>query len=962
MPSKKRLLFALPAVVFPALVVPLLPACQRSAPAPSPQEARPATARQAVSGPACSPGSCAPLDEFDPLPGAGWMTLSTGCSGSDPCDITVPLQEAVNTIVKNTLTSWSTVVPTVLYIPPGNYTISSTIMVQGAYGGAIVGDDPSTTTITWAGPAPGTGARSGSPMFFFLDSTDTRFARITLDGGLASQPTSDGGSPPWLAGVQIAQSVDGSAPPLPDDGGAASYISVYNLDFDDDVFKNLTLGIASYTFAANVEDPTSAEFFQGGWVYDLSPGFAVTDSNVGSIDIRRSSFENIFAQAVAVTGQNTLDWLIEDNSFINCHRGVTVEYNASANLVNNLFFNNDGDDVLNIFSNGGMSNVYRGNVSVGANVSYFGMYGDNVDLSGNYVLLNHEPTTDGGAGNQHCYAVVAAGKTLLLDNYIDGPTNGVTCTLEQTGAGCTGAGTYRALGIYGTIAHGHNAYSGTAAGFIINPGQSGYDTDEMCVGGSAGCPGTGQTADSFGVAPGGSAVPAAAQAAYAGWGSPTIGMATASVQRPTIAPKVSRTVLTVPSACTTSPGTGCAAALNGILSGASSGGQYLLYFPRLYYYVDGQVEIPAGLDVVITGDGLGSELIWTGSALDKFVFHASAPAKAMFKDFQVIGNGSGSKPGAILVDSQDDTGGLVYVDLGAFSNVKSGIEVAGLDNVLVRAEQWGAGGERIADVIGGGSGSAGSASTQGLFMLAGGSTPGSDYVTTRNWGKAVILGSDNEGDPQGTVLSQSGYVTMECGRFIAGPPAAFPGLFAAQPNFVAESTFRGNLTFSNVQTTAGVYSAGARQAQVLAFGNSYSSLPGLPNAPVAQPCGTLAGPGCFPLTPNNQVPNAYAQQAGGGATQMSLQNWGSCTYEGATITQEYAALTNSSAARNTFADTMFADLRNAPYAAPICGSTCGQTRVRIHNVWGTGGDQNVYAFAMPPSTWMRTAIRVQRSN
>src|SRR5262249_18850293 len=156
--------------------------------------------------------------------------------------------------------------------------------------------------------------------------------------------------------------------------------------------------------------------------------------------------------------------------------------------------------------------------------------------------------------------------------------------------------------------------------------------------GDAGCAG----ADSFGA---GATVPAAAAQAYANWGSPTPTTSLASL-RPTIAPSVSRTVPPAPSACTTSPATGRAAAINSTLSGRAenpSGGPSLLYFPRRVYYLDAPVDVPAGADVVIAGDGPFSRFVWTGSAPDAAVFHAHAPSKAMFRDLRIWAEAPGSR-------------------------------------------------------------------------------------------------------------------------------------------------------------------------------------------------------------------------------------------------------------------------------------------------------------------------------
>lgn len=978
---------SLPFVVVPAALF-VLVSCQSRAPSGSGP-----TAQQAVTDSGAPPrlacdtscaggGSAMPLDEFDPLlDGGGWMTLTCGggtcCPDGEPCDITDALQQAIDTLVSNTSTLRSNpasgVLPTVLYIPPGHYTIHRTIEVSGAIGGAIVGDDPDTTTITWAGAVPGSpGSPMGFPMVLIRNSHGTKFARITLDGGPAGHPpsaagcTGDPDSPcgkfrgcpggmPWLSGISIAQQL-------------GQGFSVYFLDIDDDVFRNLSFGIMTFPGASDfattdqfINDPTCYEFDVDG----------ASATNVGNIDVRRSSFENISVKGISLEGQNTLVWLVEDNAFINCHRGVGLDPNTSASLVNNLFFNNDTDDSVNILAwSGNANNVFRGNVSVGAKMFYLG-FADVADFSGNYVAL--DPTT------QHCFAFKGyAEQMMLLDNYISGPANGpgITCTLDATPFACTNPNArYAAVGLQsGIVTHGHNAYTGAADRFVVSPnfGNSGSALQERCVGGDAGCPGAGQSADRFGGTSGGPAIPAAALHAFQGWGSPALGMPAASVQRPTIAPRVGRIVKSVAtdaSACTIAPGTGCGAALDQILRdwAAAPGAQYLLYFPGRFYYIDRPVTVPAGLDVVIAGDGGVTHVVWTGTAQDASIFTALAPSRAMFRDLYLYADGVASRPTGILVNSRDDTGGMVYIDLGGGEMTRSSLEVAGLDNVQVRAEQYGLSQERGVDVLGGGRGSHGSGQTQGVFLLSGGGASLSSLVTLRNWGKAVLVGSDNE-DTQGITLDQSGYLTMDSGRLITGAvPAAYRSYFPLQPNVAVASTFRGNVTVASMSNQAGVAAAGARQAQVLLVNNNTAG-PLLAEQPAAPTCPASPSFSCSALATVPRTSCPLMTPAAGGAPQMALANAvTTCLLDGAPTNNFVAGWfcdddANSATDKNAFLDTMLSDLRTAPSAAPICATACGQTAVRIHNVGFIGGDGFVPGGIPPTSAFLRSGIRVQRSN
>jgi hypothetical protein len=392
----------------------------------------------------------------------------------------------------------------------------------------------------------------------------------------------------------------------------------------------------------------------------------------------------------------------------------------------------------------------------------------------------------------------------------------------------------------------------------------------------------------------------------------------------------------------------------------------MLYFPGHRYYLDGPVSVPAGLDVTLAGDGYATHILWTGTAEDTGMFTALAPSRAMFRDLFLDVATTGSRPHGIVVDSQDDPGGLVYAELSGGTQLRSGLEVAGLDNVLVRAEQYQLGAERGVDVIGGGRAGRGSGQTQGVFLLAGGGASMSSLVTLRNWGKAILTGTDTEGT-QGILLDQSGYLTMDGGRLVTGAPvaAAYRADFPLQPNVVVESTFRGNVTVANLDDQAGVIAAGAHQAQVLMLNNDTAG-PLVDAQPASPTCPTASAFSCSSLTTIARTSCAEVTQAAGGATQMALSNTvTTCLAGGTTPTNTFAGgvvcddVTNDATDKAAFLDTMLADLRNAPYAAPICAAACGQTAVRIHNVVFNGGNP---ALASPPtSTFLRSGIRVQRS-
>jgi Pectate lyase superfamily protein len=195
-----------------------------------------------------------------------------GAVGDGVADDTAALQRALNDLGRDGK-------PQVLYLPAGTYKITATLNLTGSqehgpgvfgWGGVgIIGADPATTTIKWAGPP-------GQPMLVQNGGLGTRYDRLTWDGS-------------GTAGYGVAHWWNAH-------GGG-----LYGGSFEhqDEVFKNMSIGI------------------MGG---RLGVNFGELDSEG---QIRRVTFINNTYAGLDVGSWNALDWWVWDSHFVDCARGVS---------------------------------------------------------------------------------------------------------------------------------------------------------------------------------------------------------------------------------------------------------------------------------------------------------------------------------------------------------------------------------------------------------------------------------------------------------------------------------------------------------------------------------------------------------------------------------------------------------------------------------------------------------------
>ena len=254
----------------------------------------------ALSSHAQNPGSIPRSGDEFVGPFKSWLNAKDnfGAKGNGVSDDSNALQTAFDAVAKGDRGA-------TLYLPPGIYLITRTLLMNYHINVSIIGADPATTMIKWGGAAHGT-------MMLVNGTAYSKFNRITFNGNR-------------VANVGVEQSWDFKKPNF-DTGN----------EYADDVFTDLVFGI------------------NGG---NLKYGFAETT-------ILRDKFIRITAAGVSLGNFNALDIWIRDSYFQDCAVGVTNTYGAgNFRLYHNLFLNSTISDI-SIGNTGGFS--VRDNTSIGS--------------------------------------------------------------------------------------------------------------------------------------------------------------------------------------------------------------------------------------------------------------------------------------------------------------------------------------------------------------------------------------------------------------------------------------------------------------------------------------------------------------------------------------------------------------------------------------------------------------------
>lgn len=299
--------------------------------------------------PSFSQGHPATDDEFVG-PFASWINVKTqyGAIGDGVTDETASLQAAFNAIGNSNSTS------SVVYLPAGTYKITGTLTMNYKMNVSIIGADPATTKIIWAGASSGT-------MFKINGVAYSRFNRLTFDGA-------------GTASIAVDQSWD----------GIAGYFDTGN-EYADDEFKNAGIGI------------------RGG---HLGYGFAETA-------IMRCRFTNNTTAGITLGNFNALDVWVWHSVFENCAVGITNNNTTSSagnfKVYNSIFRNSTTSDI--VIGNTGEF-AFRDNTSTNSQMflkATYKTYSCHITLQSNTII---DPVASKAIDIQD------QGPIILLDNII----------------------------------------------------------------------------------------------------------------------------------------------------------------------------------------------------------------------------------------------------------------------------------------------------------------------------------------------------------------------------------------------------------------------------------------------------------------------------------------------------------------------------------------------------------------
>ena len=301
--------------------------------------------------------SSMPADEFNG-PFASWTDLKVkyGAVGNGVADDTSALQAALNDL-------GTTGHSAVLYIPAGTYRITKTVTLQSRQHVSIVGADPSTTTLKWAGATGG--------VLLHLDGVAySRYDRLTFDGSST-------------AGVLVDQGLSSY-----DQG---QYFDTGN-EYADDVFQDAVYGIRAGVY-----------------------GLGAAESSVLRCQFLRHS-----GAGILLCNFNALDWFVWYCTFTDNNDGVSNNDDILAapgtkgagnfHVFGSLFQRSTNADIdiwnLGLFS-------FRFNTSIGSkqfcSVPFYWTNGSPISFQDNTIA---DTTSD------TAISIGVMGPILLIDNVI----------------------------------------------------------------------------------------------------------------------------------------------------------------------------------------------------------------------------------------------------------------------------------------------------------------------------------------------------------------------------------------------------------------------------------------------------------------------------------------------------------------------------------------------------------------
>lgn len=192
---------------------------------------------------------------------------------------------------------------TVIYIPAGEYRITSTLRVRGKIGFSIIGVDPAKVKLIWGGG-------NGDTLIWSNGSAYFRISRITFSNKGQKDVTAIGIN--WKEKWKEKES--------------ESYAAL-NIELSDCNFVG--------------------RFWRG--VHGGTDPSVGTNSNDSEVTIKRCEFREVTEAAISINGYNALDYWIWDCRFIKCFRAVQnkngnyhIYGSYMERTVNSVFSNNNG--------------------------------------------------------------------------------------------------------------------------------------------------------------------------------------------------------------------------------------------------------------------------------------------------------------------------------------------------------------------------------------------------------------------------------------------------------------------------------------------------------------------------------------------------------------------------------------------------------------------------------------------
>jgi hypothetical protein len=269
-----------------------------------------------------------------------------------------------------------------------------------------------------------------------------------------------------------------------------------------------------------------------------------------------------------------------------------------------------------------------------------------------------------------------------------------------------------------------------------------------------------------------------------------------TVSLPAILKNYNRNIFTVQKAT----GDDATALQNAIDTAAASTNGGIVYLAKGNYRLKRSVIIPANKDIIITGDGAsehGTNIEWSGDANQTGLI-LQGPSHATIRDTRLSFRGSNSD--VMLVDNADQIGGSVYCDQVIISGntlsegMSYGVFVDGVENSTVTLRNGSCGNTLLGGVVAKGGAvlsSGGTTDGQIDFLFGGlGNTP-NNLFDVQNGGRLIAGGFRDETEMEGTYINL-GYES-------SGSLSVFGMSWAVTPSLnipiIKTNSFDGYLTF-----------------------------------------------------------------------------------------------------------------------------------------------------------------------